>query len=364
MGSVFTSARHTVHSLVSTQLSAWGTYWRISYFNVKNRPFYPVWILLGLAERVHTQIHCSLSRRCRDCVLSETSRLCDTWVALNFWAGLLFQASPGCRMWGGGVQMQSTCRDSFTPVAATKAKHFHLFGWKVNVLSVILEVMFLAGPRLDYNRPLSLFVNALANQIGQTRSHTSLERLWQPALSHNSSVHSLRVNVSQFQEEALDSKCECKNTCCSIKWSWCRVGWLWHSLSMGSVSDWHRHVSSQLVVGSAAPHESFWNFLVSGGCSLLFFSSFKWSRIGVWLLSHDNISPPPPPLAVRWSYFSNSPVVLSPFVPLFWLHPRECREIDSNWFSGGQEEAVGIQGKEQEKTETERCELRGVGPRA
>lgn len=196
---------------------------------------------------------------------------------------------------GGGVQMQSTCRDSFTPVAATIAKHFHLFGWKVNVLSVILEVMFLAGPRLDHNRPLSLFVNALANQIGQTRSHTSLERLWQPALSHNSSVHSLRVNVSQFQEEALDSKCECKNTCCSIKWSWCRVGWLWHSLSMGSVSDWHRHVSSQLVVGSAAPHESFWNFLVSGRCSLLFFSSFKWSRIGVWLLSHDNISPPPPP---------------------------------------------------------------------
>lgn len=126
MGSVFTSARHTVHSLVSTQLSAWGTYWRISYFNVKNRPFYPVWILLGLAERVHTQIHCSLSRRCRDCVLSETSRLCDTWVALNFWVGLLFQASPGCRMWGGGVQMQSTCRDSFTPVAATKAKHFLL----------------------------------------------------------------------------------------------------------------------------------------------------------------------------------------------------------------------------------------------
>lgn len=54
---------------------------------------------------VSAQIYCSLSRCCGDCVLSETSRLCSTRVALNLWAGLLFQALPGCRIWGGGGEM-------------------------------------------------------------------------------------------------------------------------------------------------------------------------------------------------------------------------------------------------------------------
>lgn len=66
-----------------------------------------------------TQIYRSLSCCCcSGRVLSETSRLCKTWVALNFWAGLLFQAATGCSIWGWGggvcrsrdVQMQACLR--------------------------------------------------------------------------------------------------------------------------------------------------------------------------------------------------------------------------------------------------------------
>ena len=151
--------------------------------------------------------------------------------------------------------------------------------------------------------------------------------------------------MSQFQEEALDSNWECKYKCCSIKHWWCRVGWLWHSLASARQQPVRCRLSSTSWI-------------------ILKFPGKRRMQLTLLLLSHDNISRPPSSPAARWSYFSNSPVVLSPFVPLFWLHPRECREIDSNWFFRRREEAVGIQGKEQEKTEMERYEPRGVGPRA
>lgn len=54
-------------------------------------------------------------------------------------------------------------------------------------------------------------------------------------------------------------------------------------------------------------------------------SSSSWSQPSI--LSHDNISAPQywgVTFAIRlWFYF---------LCPLFWLHPRECRKINKNWF--------------------------------
>ena len=98
----------------SCTAAAWDTFWRCFsiFLMFKDSSF---------IRCMSTQIYCSLSRCCRDRVLSETSRLCNTWAPLNFWAGLLFQAFPGRRkerggFWGGrrswDVQMQA-CLLSF-----------------------------------------------------------------------------------------------------------------------------------------------------------------------------------------------------------------------------------------------------------
>lgn len=95
-----------------------------------------------------------------------------------------------------------------------------------------------------------------------------------------------------------------------------------------SCSDSHQHVhvvSTQQdgpsAPGRAPPPQPASDFLVSRG-HLLSSTAFKWCRAAHQTpLSHDNISPP----AVQWSYFSNSPVVLSPLSPLL-TPPQRVQE--------------------------------------
>ena len=111
VGSVFRSARHTVHSLVSTQLSAWGTYWRISYFNVKDRPFYPVWILLWVGRarvRAHTNPLLIVSPLQRLCIIRDLKAV--RYMSGSKFLGRIIISSFSWLQDVGGVQELGRCR--------------------------------------------------------------------------------------------------------------------------------------------------------------------------------------------------------------------------------------------------------------
>lgn len=116
---------------------------------------------------------------------------------------------------------------------------------------------------------------------------------------------------------------------------WCRPKFLGIFLPLSlSPFDCYQHLGLRYQTGQpasswpASTSRIIWNFLVSRRCHLLFFSSaFKWSQSSIWLLSHDNTRPP-------WYSGVTSAIRLWFYLlcPRFWLHPRECRKINNNWF--------------------------------